>query len=177
MEALEEVILVDEQDREIGRCEKLLAHQDGGRLHRAFSIFLFDAEGRMWLQQRAAAKYHFPLLWTNACCSHPRPGESVLDAASRRLVEELGCETGLSEAFSFLYEASDPASGLTERELDHVLVGRLDAAPTPNPDEVAALERQAPGDLLRDLEARAERYTPWFRLAVLELERRQLLRR
>ena len=172
---IEEVILVDAQDREIGVCEKLAAHQDGGRLHRAFSIFLFDAEGRMWLQQRAASKYHFPLLWTNACCSHPRPGESVAEAARRRLREELGCEAELREVFAFLYEASDPASGLTEREFDHVLIGRLDGPVRANPDEVEALERQAPADLLMDLEKRPERYTPWFRQAVPELQSRRLL--
>ncbi|MDJ0787001.1 MAG: isopentenyl-diphosphate Delta-isomerase [Myxococcota bacterium] len=174
---MEEVILVDEQDREIGTCEKLRAHQDGGRLHRAFSIFLFDSEGRMWLQQRAAGKYHFPDLWTNACCSHPRPGEPVAAAVKRRLREELGCETALEPAFDFVYRASDPASGLTEHEFDHVWIGTLDAEPDPDPEEVQALERQTREELLADLEARPGRYTPWFRIAVGQLEARGLLSR
>jgi len=171
----ERVVLVDEQDRAVGTLPKLAAHRDGGRLHRAFSIFLFDEEGRMLLQQRAQAKYHFPLLWTNACCGHPRPGEDVVEGARRRLREELGVEAGLRRAFAFVYAAEDAASGLTEREYDHVLVGRLETQPRPAPEEVAALERRAPDELLRDVAARPGRYTPWFRQALPQLESRGLL--
>ncbi len=171
----EQVVLVDEQDRSIGTAEKLAAHRDGGRLHRAFSVFLFDASARMLLQQRAAAKYHFPLLWTNACCGHPRPGETVPDAAQRRVREELGVDVRLRPVFSFVYIAEDVPSGLTEREYDHVLVGRLQAEPAPSPDEIAALAWREPAELLRDVTAQPALYTPWFRKALPQLERRGLL--
>lgn len=175
LETPERVILVDENDRPIGTVEKLAAHRDGGRLHRAFSVFLFDGRGRMLLQRRAAAKYHFPLLWTNACCGHPRPGEALEEAARRRVREELGVDVDLHRVFGFVYEAADARSGLTEREYDHVLVGRLDGPPAPCPGEVEAVEWREPGELSRDAAERPERYTPWFRLALPELEARGLL--
>ena len=168
-------MLVDERDRPLGWAEKLAAHRDGGRLHRAFSIFLFDTQGRMLLQQRAAAKYHFPLLWTNACCGHPRPGEALGEAAGRRLREELGVSPLLEAGFSFLYAAEDPVSGLSERELDHVLLGRLETAPEPDPLEVAALAWWETSALLGDVGANPERYTPWFRTALPQLAHRGLL--
>jgi isopentenyl-diphosphate delta-isomerase len=171
-DAEERVVLVDASDREIGTAEKLAAHRDGGRLHRAFSVFLFDAAGCMLVQRRAASKYHFPLLWTNACCGHPRPGEAVLDAAKRRLREELGVAVQPSAAFPFLYEAVDERTGLTEREYDHVLVGRLDAAPQPDPAEVAAVAWRAPAELLRAIESTPGDYTPWFRLLLPLLAQR-----
>ncbi len=164
--ALERVVLVDEHDREIGSAEKLAAHQDGGRLHRAFSVFLFDATGRMLLQQRAAAKYHFPLLWTNACCGHPRPGEPVGPAAARRVREELGIDVALRPVFQFVYAADDPVSGLTEREFDHVLVGEANGELSPAPDEVAGTEWWEREALRQDVARRPERYTPWFRQAL-----------
>jgi isopentenyl-diphosphate delta-isomerase len=173
---VETVVLVDENDRELGTAEKLAAHRDGGRLHRAFSVFLFDDRGRVLLQQRAATKYHFPLLWTNACCGHPRPGEEVLGAARRRVAEELGVEVALRPAFSFVYTAEDTESGLTEREFDHVLLGRLSAHPRPDPEEVSALAWWAAPSLLGDVAARPQRYTPWFREALPELAARGLLR-
>src|SRR5262245_1821004 len=120
---MDQIILVDEQDREIGVEEKLAGHRNGGRLHRAFSVFVFNARGEMLLQQRSDRKYHFRGKWTNACCGHPRPGEELVSAAHRRLSEELGFDTDLREVFSFLYCAEDPDSGLTEREFDHVLIG------------------------------------------------------
>jgi isopentenyl-diphosphate delta-isomerase len=159
---MEEVILVDEQDRLLGTAEKLAAHRDAGQLHRAFSIFIFDAPGRMLLQQRAAAKYHFGGKWTNACCGHPRPGEELLDAARRRLREEMGFDTELRRVFAFLYSARDEAAGLTEREYDHVLLGRFDGEPRPDPAEIAAVRWMTRDELERDLAARADTYTPWF---------------
>lgn len=159
---LEEVILVDEADREIGFAEKLAAHRAGGRLHRAFSIVLFNSRGDMLLQKRADAKYHFGGLWTNACCGHPRRGEAVRDAARRRLREELGVETELHEAFSFVYSASDRRSGLTEREFDHVFVGTFEGQPRPDPEEIDAVRWIACDELARDVARRPERYTPWF---------------
>src|SRR6185503_10093666 len=111
------VILVDENDNEIGSCEKMEAHRQGW-LHRAFSIFIFNSRGEMLLQQRALDKYHSPGLWTNACCSHPAPGENLAEAAGRRLEEELGFTTGLEKLFDFIYRA-DFENGLSEHEFDH----------------------------------------------------------
>jgi isopentenyl-diphosphate Delta-isomerase len=160
------VVLVDEQGNERGTMEKLLAHRDGGTLHRAFSVFLFHPDGRMLLQRRAWEKYHFGGRWTNACCSHPRLGETPLAAANRRLREELGIEAELTELFSFVYQADDPDSGLSEHELDHVFVGTFDGEVCPNPDEVADVAYVSVAALERDIDDYPERYTPWFRIAL-----------
>ncbi|MFO0690347.1 MAG: isopentenyl-diphosphate Delta-isomerase [Myxococcota bacterium] len=173
----ERVVLVDERDRPIGTAEKLAAHRDGGLLHRAFSIFLFDREGRMLLQQRAAAKYHFPSLWTNACCSHPRPGETVEAAAHRRLFEELGVEAVLVPLFSFVYRAEDRVSGLVEREFDHVFAGRIESEPRLCPDEVSAVAYEAFEVVERRCLARPDDFTPWFQLALRELRARGFVER
>ena len=161
-----QVILVDEFDRPLGVEEKLAAHRDGGRLHRAFSVFVFDSSGRMLLQRRAAGKYHFGGLWTNACCSHPRQGEPLAEGARARLHHELGIDVPLEELFSFVYRAEDPASGLTEHEFDHVLTGRFDGTPRPNPDEVSDWRWTDVGELLEDVRRHPERYTPWFKLVL-----------
>jgi isopentenyl-diphosphate delta-isomerase len=120
----------------------------------------------MLLQRRAATKYHFGGHWTNACCSHPRRGEDTLQAAHTRLRHELGFDTDLREVFSFTYRATDPASGLTEHEFDHVFVGRFDGTPTPNAGEVDDSKWIATGELLADVRARPSAYTPWFALVV-----------
>ena len=163
---MEEVILVDEEGREIGSAGKLEAHRNGGKLHLAFSIVLFNRNGETLLQRRSKRKYHFGGLWTNACCGHPRPGEVLAEAARRRLHEELGVRTELSEVFSFLYRATDPGSGLSEHELDHVFVGRLDELddepPQPDPEEIDDLRWIEHAELERDIAAHPERYTPWF---------------
>lgn len=159
---MEEVILVDEQDRALGSAEKHAAHRDGGRLHRAFSIFIFDANGRMLLQHRSRKKYHFGGKWTNACCGHPRPGEELEAAAHRRLRQELGFDTELRRALGFLYSARDEVSGLTEREFDHVFVGRFDGEVAPDPEEMDDVRWIDCAELERDLAARPEAYTPWF---------------
>lgn len=158
------VVLVDGRDRETGRMEKLAAHRDGGRRHRAFSILLYDGDGRWLLQRRAAGKYHFPGLWTNACCSHPRPGETVAVAAARRLREELGLETELEERFAFEYRAESPAEGLAEWEYDHVLAGTLrpDEVPAPNPEEVAEVRFWTVREIAEAIAAGPEMFTPWF---------------
>jgi isopentenyl-diphosphate delta-isomerase len=166
---MEEIILVDEQDREVGFAEKVAAHRDGGRLHRAFSIVLFNARGEMLLQLRAAAKYHFGGLWTNACCGHPRRGEELEPAARRRLREELGIEVELRKVFAFTYSATDAGSGLTERDFDHVLVGSFDGEPQPDPEEMDDTRWIDCAELERDLRERPEAYTPWFARVVERL--------
>ena len=162
---IEKVILVDEADREIGTMEKLAAHENGGTRHRAFSVFIFDAQGRWLLQQRAAGKYHFAELWTNACCSHPRPGETTAAAAHRRLKEELGFDCPLSEHFSFEYKAASPTGGLTEHEVDHVFTGVYAGEMTPNPEEVAAVRWVTPAELADEVRQHPDRFTPWFKIA------------
>lgn len=156
----EQVVLVDEHDEPLGILGKLEAHRQG-LLHRAFSVFLFDGEGRLLLQQRALGKYHSGGLWTNTCCSHPRPGEPVRQAAERRCLEEMGIRCVLEERFSFIYRAV-LADGLTEHEFDHVLFGRFDGVPRPDPREVMAttwIHRDALG---AELHGTPERFTPWL---------------
>jgi isopentenyl-diphosphate Delta-isomerase len=157
----EYVILVDAQDREIGQMEKQEAHVKGV-LHRAFSVFVFNSAGELILQRRAWGKYHSGGLWTNTCCSHPRPGESVELAAHRRLREEMGFDCELEHAFSFIYEQQ--VGELVEHELDHVFVGRFDGVPEVNPEEVAewiAVDMEA---LSLEIEEDPEAFTIWLRI-------------
>jgi isopentenyl-diphosphate delta-isomerase len=120
----------------------------------------------MLLQRRAPSKYHFGGLWTNACCSHPRVGVTVLDSARTRLRHEFGFDAPLEQRFSFIYRAEDAASGLTEHEFDHVLVGRFDGEPAPNPEEIESWRWVEPGELVRDVSEHPHRYTPWFRIVL-----------
>jgi isopentenyl-diphosphate delta-isomerase len=167
MSQLQQVILVDELDNEIGTEDKLKAHQSGGRLHRAFSVFIFNSKHELMLQKRAGTKYHSGGLWTNTCCSHPRPGETTLAAARRRLQEEMGFDTELKEIFSFIYRA-ELDQGLTEHELDHVLIGFYDEAPQVSPDEAAAWQWISLDDLLIDIKKHSENYTEWFKIILRE---------
>lgn len=168
----EQVILVDEQDRELGAVEKMQAHREGA-LHRAFSVFVFDAEGRLLLQRRARAKYHSGGLWSNTACGHPRPGEATQAAAHRRLREEMGFDCELREAFDFLYRA-ELAGGLVEHELDHVFVGRFDGEPAPDASEVEGWRRTTLEKLREDLGRRPDEYSYWLRVALGLEEWRQL---
>lgn len=158
----EQVILVNEQDEMLGTMEKYEAHRQG-LLHRAFSIFLFDAEDRVLLQRRARTKYHSASLWTNTCCSHPRPGEQLLRAAERRLREEMGLSAQLELRFNFTYKA-DVGNGLIEHELDHVFFGRTNDTPRPDPTEVQDWRYAEVDELSAELEAHAERFTPWLHI-------------
>jgi isopentenyl-diphosphate delta-isomerase len=160
--AEEYVILVDQNDQELGQMEKMEAHRLG-LLHRAFSILIFNERGELLLQQRAAHKYHSPLLWTNTCCSHPRPQETVLEAAKRRLQEEMGMQANMKEVFHFLYEATLD-QGLSEHELDHVLVGYTNENPLINPEEVQAFKWIAMDQLLQELEQEPDSFTIWFQI-------------
>jgi len=158
----EEVILVNEKDEVLGTMPKMEAHEKAV-LHRAFSVFIINDLGETMLQQRASSKYHSPLLWTNTCCSHQRIGESNLEAGRRRLQEEMGFETDLRELFSFIYKAPFD-NGLTEHELDHVMVGAYNNAPKINGDEVADWKWMLPVDIKSDIEKNPERYTEWFKI-------------
>jgi isopentenyl-diphosphate delta-isomerase len=160
--AEERVVLVDEHDREVGTAEKMAAHREP-RLHRAFSVLVFHPERGLLLQRRAAGKYHSPGLWTNTCCSHPRPGETVTAAAARRLGEEMGMTCDLTPAFTFVYRA-ELDQGLTEHEYDHVLVGYTRQPPRPNPAEADGWRWTPLTEVLRDLERRPQAYTAWFRI-------------
>ena len=162
---VETVVLVDGNDVPVGYEEKIRAHSEGGKLHRAFSIFIFNSNKEMLLQLRSKAKHHFQSLWTNPCCSHPRRGEDLERAAHRRLRQEFGFDAELKEVFSFTYRATDPASGLTEHEFDHVFVGKYDGNPEPNPEEIDDWKWISPDQLKEDLEKNPSRYTPWFKIA------------
>lgn len=158
----EKVILVNENDEPIGLMPKLEAHEKAV-LHRAFSVFILNDRKELMLQQRAAHKYHSPLLWTNTCCSHQRNGESNIEAGTRRLREEMGFTAELRELFHFIYKAPFD-NGLTEHELDHVLIGFYNKEPRINPDEVEAWKWVAIGDVKLDMELHPEKYTVWTRI-------------
>ena len=158
----ENVILVDEKDNQIGLMPKMEAHEKG-LLHRAFSVFIFNENGELLLQQRAKDKYHSPLLWTNTCCSHQRIGESNVEAGRRRLYEEMGFTVDLKEIFSFIYKAPFE-NGLTEHELDYVLIGRYDDVPNINKEEVASYKWMTLQDVKSDIENNPEIYTEWFKI-------------
>jgi isopentenyl-diphosphate delta-isomerase len=158
----EYVILVDTADRELGTMEKMEAHEKAA-LHRAFSVFIFNDSGELMLQQRAAHKYHSPLLWTNTCCSHQRQGESNIEAGKRRLREEMGFEVDLDEKFHFVYKAEFD-NGLTEHELDHVMVGYYNGEPTINPEEVASWKWINMEVLQQDMQDHPQDYTAWFKI-------------
>ncbi len=163
------LILVDDEDRVVGFDEKMAVHQNGGRLHRAFSILIYNSSGEMLLQRRAASKYHFGGLWTNACCGHPVQGQELLDAAHRRLQFEMGFDTPLEETLSFIYKAEDSKSGLVEHEYDHVLTGTYDGDPVPNPDEADKFKWLPVPDLRADMKRDPSRYTPWFQIVMERL--------
>jgi len=160
---LTEVVLVDETDLETGTMEKMEAHLLGV-LHRAFSIFIFNSKGEFLLQQRATGKYHNGGLWTNTCCSHPFPGEDILKAASRRLSEEMGFQTSLSPAFTFIYKASFD-NGLTEHEFDHVFTGIFDGNIKADDNEVSDYCYKPLDEIDSALKLYPQKYTEWFKIA------------
>jgi len=164
----QEVILVNENDEEVGVMGKTEAHEKG-LLHRAFSVFIFDSKGRMLLQQRASEKYHGAHLWTNACCSHPYPGETVVEAAKRRLKEELGFTTNLNEIFSFTYRA-EVENNLIEHEFDHVFAGEYESKIHPNESEVADVAYEDIQKIKEEMETDPKRFTSWFKIAFPKIE-------
>jgi isopentenyl-diphosphate delta-isomerase len=158
----EQVILVNEQDEPIGLMNKMEAHEKAV-LHRAFSVFVLNNKNEVMLQQRAHHKYHSPLLWTNTCCSHQRAGETNIEAGKRRLFEEMGFETELKELFHFIYKAPFD-NGLTEHELDHVMIGYYNDAPVINLDEVESWKWMPIESIKDDMLANLNSYTVWFKI-------------
>ena len=164
----EQVILVNEQDEPIGLMNKMEAHEKAV-LHRAFSVFILNDKNEVMLQQRAHHKYHSPLLWTNTCCSHQRAGETNIEAGKRRLFEEMGFQTELKELFHFIYKAPFD-NGLTEHELDHVMIGYYNDAPVINPDEVEHWKWMSIEAIKEDMKQHPETYTVWFKIIFDEFD-------
>jgi isopentenyl-diphosphate delta-isomerase len=162
------VILVNEQDKPLGSMEKMEAHK-AGVLHRAFSVFIFNSNGELLLQQRAQSKYHSGGLWTNTCCSHPQPGEDTNEAAKKRLQEEMGFTTGLIKVFDFTYKAI-MENGLIEHEFDHVFAGNYDGPVPFNTEEVMDWSFMSIDELRSELASHPQKFTSWFRLAFPKLE-------
>jgi isopentenyl-diphosphate delta-isomerase len=158
----EQVILVNELDEQIGLMPKMEAHEKAV-LHRAFSVFIFNSKNELMLQQRAAHKYHSPLLWTNTCCSHQRDGETNIEAGTRRLSEEMGFTTALKEVTTFIYKAPFD-NGLTEHEFDHVMTGFYEMDPVINKEEVEAWKWMPVEAVKSDIESNPEIYTAWFKI-------------
>ncbi len=164
--AKEKVILVDTNDEPLGVMEKIEAHERA-LLHRAFSVFIVNDKNEIMLQQRAASKYHSPLLWTNTCCSHQRLGETNIQAGKRRLQEEMGFETNLKELFHFIYKAPFD-NGLTEHEFDHVMIGKYNEAPKINKEEVENWKWMAIDEIKESMQTNPALYTEWFKIIFKE---------
>ena len=164
---MEFVVLVDENDHQIGLMEKHAAHVTP-HLHRAFSVFIFNSKGELLMQQRALSKYHSPGLWTNTCCSHPRDGETLEEATSRRLQEEMGMTCPMHEVYTFIYKAP-VGKGLTEHEFDHVWIGQSDDIPCINTDEVASWKYMSIPELQKNIQRYPEQYTEWFKITFEEM--------
>lgn len=163
----EELILVNEHDEAIGVEEKIAAHLNGA-LHRAFSLFIFNSGGQLLVQKRTSTKYHSNGLWSNTCCGHPRPGESIEAASRRRLSEEMGFDCGVEKVFEFVYRVKLD-NGFYEYEYDHVLVGKFDGTPVPNRDEVEDWAWVNLRKIRLDIAAHPDLYTYWFRISIDEL--------
>lgn len=161
---MEHVVLVNTEDEELGTMEKMEAHRTG-TLHRAFSVLLFNSRGEMLLQKRAQSKYHSGGLWTNTCCSHPRPGETLEEAARRKLKQEMGIDLQPSFAFKFLYQ-TPLDNNLIEHEIDHVFVGEFDGEPVLNEDEAEDWKFVDLAHLRAQMKSQPNQFTAWFRLIV-----------
>ena len=166
---MKKVILVNQNDEEIGFEEKIKAHKQG-KLHRAFSIFIFNGQKQLLLQRRNKAKYHCAGLWSNTCCSHPKPGEVLEDAVHRRLKEEMGFDCELKEIFNFTYRAKLD-NGLIENEFDHVFIGNFEGSFKPNPEEVDDWKWISINELKEDINKNSRKYTSWLRVILKEHSR------
>ncbi|MDH3353118.1 MAG: isopentenyl-diphosphate Delta-isomerase [Nanoarchaeota archaeon] len=171
---IDELILVDEKDQEIGYKGKLACHIEKGLLHRAFSIFIFNSKKELLIQQRAKEKMLWPLFWSNSCCSHPRKGEAIENAAARRLVEECGIACELKYIYKFQYSAQFKDEG-SENEVCSVFIGKSNTEINPNPDEIKDYKWIKVDNLLKNIKTNPELYTPWFKLEIAELKKRKLL--
>ncbi len=165
---VEYVILVNNNDQPLGAMEKMEAHEKGV-MHRAFSVFVYNSEGKMLLQKRADSKYHSPGLWSNTACSHPRTGEKTDDAAHRRMMEEMGFDCDLEKAFTFIYKA-EVGDGLIEHEFDHVFIGNSNQTPKPDPEEVGDWKYVDFDWLVGDVADNPDEYTVWFRIALEQVK-------
>lgn len=165
---MEQVILVDENDKPIGAMEKMAAHL-GAHLHRAISVFITDTRGRWLIQQRTIEKYHSKGKWSNTCCSHPSPGETSPEAAHRRLMQEMGLRSELNDLFVFRYKA-ELENNLTEHEIDHVFIGITDVLPQPNPEEVMAYRYIDFDELEQEINSTPEAFSAWFKLIYKEVQ-------
>jgi isopentenyl-diphosphate delta-isomerase len=161
------VVLVDEKDKEIGIEEKIKAHREG-KLHRAFSIFIFNSKGELLLQKRAKSKYHSGGLWSNTCCSHPRPKETMEEAVKRRLKEEMGIECEVKFFDKIIYKAK--VGDLIENEIDYIFVGNFDGNPKPSKDEVEDWKWIKLNDLKNDIKKNPEKYTPWLKIILSKVK-------
>jgi len=164
---MEKIVLVNKRNKIIGTEEKMKTHL-AGKLHRAFSVILFNKKGEILIQKRAKSKYHSPGLWTNTCCSHPRPREGVGLAAKRRLKEEMGISCKIKKAFSFIYKAK--IGDLIEHEFDCVFLGKFDGEPKPNKKEVAGWRWIELKDLETDIKKNPQKYTPWFKIIIRKIK-------
>lgn len=169
----EKIILVDKNDTKIGTEEKIKTHKEG-KLHRAFSIFIFNSKGELLLQKRVNTKYHTPGLWTNTCCSHPRPGELLEKAIHRRLIEEMGIDCELKKIFSFIYKAT-LKNNLFEHEYDHVFIGKFDGEPNPDLTEVDDYKWISIDELEKDINKNPKKYTPWLQIIFKKILRFKLI--
>jgi len=167
---VERIVLVNKKNETIGTEEKMKAHRVG-KLHRAFSVLLFNKKGEALIQKRTKSKYHSPGLWTNTCCSHPRPREEVKSAAERRLKEEMGINCKLKEVFNFVYKAK--LDSLIEHEFDHVFLGKFDGSPKPSKKEVADWRWVKLKDLKADIKKNPKKYTPWFKIILRKIKSRK----
>lgn len=160
----EQIILIDQDDNQIGTGEKLKVHQEG-KLHRCFTIFIFNSKNELLIQQREKHKYHCGGLWTNTCCGHPRPGETTASAAHRRLQEEMGFDCPLKEIFTFTYKAKFN-NGITEHEFDHVFLGKFNGQPYPNSKEAGDFKWISVAELKKDIKQNPKKYTVWFKMSL-----------
>ena len=168
----EQVVLVDKNNRRVGVEEKIKAHRDG-KLHRAFSIFIFNSKGEPLIQQRARNKYHSEKLWSNTVCSHPRPKETYNQAAHRRLEEEMGFDCKIKKAFCFIYNTGF-SNGLIENEYDCVFIGKFDGEPKPNPEEIMDYKWISLKELKKDITKRPNKYSVWLKIALKKMKNQQI---